>query len=646
MGTNSHAPRKGATILIGVAIGSAALAWGAQGQPTPQPDLTVSVNAAPNPVPFGVGYEVEIIVANTIPPSPPPETPVAPPDGPVPPDLADRETEPDGEPRVAVLDPARGADVQQADLLLGTNVPTRPVTVQTQPPLDMNCRATSPGESTWRCAIGPLMRGGRWTITFVYPNPRSPATASTETQPAISHTATIDDLGTIDERDETNNSGGVSVNFEVLAAALDLITPRGLVSAPPSTGNQLATVFVDESISLLGVGRSLLDVGRHGASGIKCTSIIKTITRSCGNLQTGLSTNGAFSNRVDAGDCPPSESGPRERSESGPQERFVQDRMLVEDLLGSCGPDETFRTLNFSAHVTAENYHGGSVTTGDVSFPITPFRVGTFNLQALETHPDLSEDAALSRAGLLVQEADVVFLQEVDDDSQATALANKSGLRNVHYYEDLAILSRFPLSNVVEQEIPDIDTYVLDATISVEDMTIRLLNSHFPYSSCYQGENEHLRVAAAQFVLSLIEQTPNLPIIFGADINGTRGNPEVNLLLNKLRDAALVRNTSLGASVPESVRCSFPKMIDFVFVKGPFRTVAFESVCPDPHPSDHPFVWHALALARTGTRSGLPPSPPRRCPTGQRCCAPSGDPIGISCSLCLPLCTEYPDCPR
>jgi hypothetical protein len=207
MATNMLAPRKAATILIGVAIGAAATASGGVGAALaqPQPDLTVSMNAVPNPAPIGMGYEVQVIVSNPQ-PSPRvigpavPRVPVAPPGVPVPDVTPPRPASPEG------------ADVQEAELLLGSTVPGGRIAMQTTPPLSISgCHALGPGSPNERCIIGPLNKGGSWTITLVYSSPVPPGQTFPYT---IGYWATIDDRNKIAERNEGNNTATVTVSFQ------------------------------------------------------------------------------------------------------------------------------------------------------------------------------------------------------------------------------------------------------------------------------------------------------------------------------------------------------------------------------------------------------------------------------------------------
>jgi hypothetical protein len=197
--------RKTATILIGLAIGTAETESGGVGAALaqPQPDLTVSMNAVPNPVPIGMGYEVQVRVSNPQPPSivispEVPRVPVLPPGVAVPDALRSATPE--------------GADVQQAELLLGSTVTGGRVAMQTTPPLSISgCYALGPGSPNERCIIGPLNKGGNWTITLVYMSPVPPGHTFPYT---IGYWATIDDRNKIAERNEGNNTASVTVSFQ------------------------------------------------------------------------------------------------------------------------------------------------------------------------------------------------------------------------------------------------------------------------------------------------------------------------------------------------------------------------------------------------------------------------------------------------
>jgi hypothetical protein len=218
MATNMLAPRKAVAIVIGVV--TAAVAWEAQGQPASTltlPDLTLSMKAVPNPVPYGRGYEIQLIIANTLRSR---EVPRADPSIPAPPVVGSVF------PSIGGHRITRGADVQQVDLFFLTpdsSIVCLRTPLQVQPSISVRCQPPFPcslplvGRSPsvffpWEgCTAGPLKRGGRWVITMTYPNPFS----SGMTVPAGGYVfrAMIDSVGKIAERDEQNNTASVTVQF-------------------------------------------------------------------------------------------------------------------------------------------------------------------------------------------------------------------------------------------------------------------------------------------------------------------------------------------------------------------------------------------------------------------------------------------------
>jgi hypothetical protein len=198
------------TIRIGIAMALAGVAaWAGLSAARAQslPDLTVSIKVEPNPVPIGMGYEVQITVSNTEPPRPAtirnpdaPAVPTAPPDVSAPDVIPSRPG------------PVEGADVPEAELILGSTVKSGRIAVQTNPPLSIrDCYALGIDSPEERCTIGPLKKGGSWTITLVYRSPVPPGTTFPYT---IGYWATIDDRNKIKERQEDNNAAGTTVSFQ------------------------------------------------------------------------------------------------------------------------------------------------------------------------------------------------------------------------------------------------------------------------------------------------------------------------------------------------------------------------------------------------------------------------------------------------
>jgi hypothetical protein len=167
------------------------------------PDLVVSMNIVPNPVSYGMGYAVQIMVRNLA-------TPYA--FTPIDPGLPRLPNVPQP-PRIEAF-PAQGSDVPQADLLVRAAVPPlEPVYgfigMQAHPPLAVSsCQpAYGPYANAARCVIGPLPSGGSGTITLFY-------RAGNCCAWPIWFSATIDDRNIIAERNEANNYGGGAVGFQ------------------------------------------------------------------------------------------------------------------------------------------------------------------------------------------------------------------------------------------------------------------------------------------------------------------------------------------------------------------------------------------------------------------------------------------------
>jgi hypothetical protein len=186
------------TILLGAAWFVAhplAAAWGQV-----PPDLTISMSATPNPVPRNYGYEVQLVIQNTLAPRPRPDILSPGPGLPA--------------PSPAPVSPLDGTDVQQAELQLGSTYSASPQSMRSTPPVPINCQPSGVGVSFVSCTIGPLPRGGRWVIDMVYPWPNVPAELTEAAANSFGLSAAIDPGNQIAERDENNNVAGVQMFFE------------------------------------------------------------------------------------------------------------------------------------------------------------------------------------------------------------------------------------------------------------------------------------------------------------------------------------------------------------------------------------------------------------------------------------------------
>jgi hypothetical protein len=219
MATNMLALRKAATILIGVAIGSAAVGLEARAQPyrpdSVLPDLTVlSVRVVPPQVASDKSYELEITVANTMPPASgltgvgvprvDPRIPFPKLGGPAAPRIG------------AHPITTGGANVLMAELIVGCSTCLNfslPRRLKVQPRTRIRCAAPQPGRFSQSCQIGPLRRGGRWTITAVFPPLGAQFFAHESVPYERSFSVIIDPRNVIAERDEWNNSASAGVEF-------------------------------------------------------------------------------------------------------------------------------------------------------------------------------------------------------------------------------------------------------------------------------------------------------------------------------------------------------------------------------------------------------------------------------------------------
>jgi hypothetical protein len=104
-----------------------------------------------------------------------------------------------------------GADVQEAELVIGSTVSSGRVAMQSNPPLSISCYSLGVGSPEERCTIGPLKKGQSWTITLVYSSPVPPGHTFPDT---IGYWATIDGRNKIAERREDNNAAGITVSFQ------------------------------------------------------------------------------------------------------------------------------------------------------------------------------------------------------------------------------------------------------------------------------------------------------------------------------------------------------------------------------------------------------------------------------------------------
>lgn|GEM_PF-5828343 len=195
----------------------------------------------------------------------------------------------------------------------------------------------------------------------------------------------------------------------------------------------------------------------------------------------------------------------------------------------------------------------------------------------------------------LYRKADILFLTEVRHAPHIRFLAQPhiSGLQHFammqeQFYTDIAILSRFPLSDVNPFRVERHN--FLAAKVNIKGRLHQLIVAHWN-----KGEfTSQSRREAAQQMLEVIRKE-NLPTFVGGDLNvlsgygpgGTAGTglPEYVMLASELWDVYTL-------IFPPPPYCSNQR-IDYIFFKGDYEPIEFNA-CLDATPSDHPFVITSL----------------------------------------------------
>jgi endonuclease/exonuclease/phosphatase (EEP) superfamily protein YafD len=276
---------------------------------------------------------------------------------------------------------------------------------------------------------------------------------------------------------------------------------------------------------------------------------------------------------------------------SGPGRRAVAHVLDVAKLRTElrCSRGYTFQSLRVEVTATVDSFDGTTTSSPQaVIHHEGPdyLKVATFNIRqsAVRAEPD-GGVASLQRWGRnLLSKADVVLLDEVWDAEQVRIMAESSGLVHRYVvgspYVDVAIISRYPMRWTQQHEIPPgLPFRMLDARIDIEGVPHRFLATHWendpnPWTSHPD------RVAASQITRQLLVNEADAAF-FGGDLNAYSYLPEVRSLDAVLRDAFF--------EVPGATYCG--GRVDYVFARGPYTAVRFESDCsPEGWPSDHPFV--------------------------------------------------------
>jgi hypothetical protein len=157
------------------------------------------------------------------------------------------------------------------------------------------------------------------------------------------------------------------------------------------------------------------------------------------------------------------------------------------------------------------------------------------------------------------------------------------------YYTNLAILSRYPLSDV--HPIYMVDQHeMLAVKVNIEGQMHQLIVAHWNKGELYS----QTRRQVAQQMLDLIHKE-NLPTFVGGDLNtvsgyGPGGTPgsgstEYVMLASELWDVYMM-------IFPQPEYCS-DQRLDYIFFKGEYEPLEYNA-CLNAAPSDHPFVIVSL----------------------------------------------------
>jgi endonuclease/exonuclease/phosphatase family metal-dependent hydrolase len=191
-------------------------------------------------------------------------------------------------------------------------------------------------------------------------------------------------------------------------------------------------------------------------------------------------------------------------------------------------------------------------------------------------------DPGLDRLACYFRNADIVFIQEIDtlvertdrprSGVQISELSRKSGLRYYQFAVELsdyhggdigvAVLSRFPLSNIVLRKVPEAQLgggipVIIRATINWYGARVVLFTSHFPHGSNLAQRDKTSIVAA-----EMVDQVAD-PIILGGDLNARVSTPEIVRLTWRLSEA--FEAAPIGKS-----HCDDPEgRIDLILFRGP-----------------------------------------------------------------------------
>lgn len=187
----------------------------------------------------------------------------------------------------------------------------------------------------------------------------------------------------------------------------------------------------------------------------------------------------------------------------------------------------------------------------------------------------------LDRMACYLGDADVVFLQETDEDA-ARALARESGLTNLRFARaqdprkggyGVAILSRSPLGPAEEREFPETEApydVVLKTAVRLRGKPVALIDAF--YAAGYDEEGRRARLRASEVVVDLLDEAEG-PVVLGGDLNATAGRPGIPPLAARMTD-------SFEAAPRGRCHCEEPYgRIDYIFFRGPFAVRGYEAPC-------------------------------------------------------------------
>ena len=247
----------------------------------------------------------------------------------------------------------------------------------------------------------------------------------------------------------------------------------------------------------------------------------------------------------------------------------------------------------------------------------TPLRVMSYNIQSGHGNLDGTVAAihAMAPDVVALQEVDVHWAERSNFADQATALGAGLGMhvRFARIYQfpggdpggaprefGVALLSKYPivswkndtLTRLSTQEASPVPTRMpglLEATIDVRGTAVRVFNTHLDYRSDPRVRERQIAEMVARIGAS------SMPTLVFGDLNASPDAPELQPLLDRLRDAWPIAGGS-GFTYPANAPT---KRIDYVLVSVHFHVRA--ASVPVSEASDHRSVIADLVLDGRGS---------------------------------------------